>query len=199
MCMCWCVQIAEVLERYQGMVVECHLSHNHITNTGARLLLDKVQRPPPFLAIASRGRRTTTLAISLHQSRCIAHSSIVVGGRATEACLRVCARASGADKGLPNDGRRWSGTTPVLGATTCASRSGCAWSIAESTAETSPSQVFLLLLLGLLRLMRVRRPGQTSPGEHGLCTVACTRMHAHSASKQHASIVPAPPDTRATS
>jgi hypothetical protein len=46
-----CVQVAAVLERYQGMVVECHLSHNNITNTGANLLLVKVQRPPhPILA-----------------------------------------------------------------------------------------------------------------------------------------------------
>jgi len=33
--------VASVLERYQGMVVECHLSHNNITNTGAKRLLVK--------------------------------------------------------------------------------------------------------------------------------------------------------------
>ena len=51
-CLIWvCVQIAAVLERYQGMVVECHLSHNNITNTGAKWLLVKVQRSPhPILA-----------------------------------------------------------------------------------------------------------------------------------------------------
>jgi hypothetical protein len=43
---CVRLQIAKVLQHYEGMVLELHLSHNDITNEGAKRLLVKVAPPP---------------------------------------------------------------------------------------------------------------------------------------------------------
>ena len=47
---CVRLQIAKVLQHYEGMVLELHLSHNDITNEGAKRLLVKVA-PPPVLVV----------------------------------------------------------------------------------------------------------------------------------------------------
>ncbi len=48
---CVRLQIAKVLQHYEGMVLELHLSHNDITNEGAKKLLVKVAPPSILVAL----------------------------------------------------------------------------------------------------------------------------------------------------
>jgi len=62
-----CLQIAKVLQHYEGMVFELHLSHNDITNEGAKRLLVKevIQHYP----IHQRGQLRKPLWLRLEQCR----------------------------------------------------------------------------------------------------------------------------------
>jgi hypothetical protein len=62
-----CLQIAKVLQHYEGMVLELHLSHNDITNDGAKRLLVKevIQHYP----IHARGQLRKPLWLRLEQCK----------------------------------------------------------------------------------------------------------------------------------